>query len=171
MQFVKVGVDVSCVMSVLSSVLARFRLLSVIAQLGIVWFVWMNFFWINCNFDRPQWKGHRVKVPGNETAREQKAQGQGVNRPGSYWPIRSGERWAWERKGSVPCQMVYRQALVLCNAEYSPVVNCGKSSAEFFCGMAGKMRNSLNWTPYLSIHHFKTQLKYTCSVCWMNMNE
>jgi len=55
----------------------------------------MNFFTTNSDFDRPERKGHRAKVPGSEMARERK--GQGANWPESYWPIRSGER-----KGSLP---------------------------------------------------------------------
>jgi len=52
-------------------------------------FVWI-FFTINSDFDRPERKGQGAKVPGSEMARERV--GQGVNRPESYWPIRSGER-------------------------------------------------------------------------------
>ena len=41
-----------------------------------------------------------AKGSGNERARERKRQG--ANRPGSYWPIRSGSELALERKGSLP---------------------------------------------------------------------
>jgi len=41
----------------------------------------MNFFTINIDFDCPERKGHRAKVPGSEMARERK--GQGASWPGS----------------------------------------------------------------------------------------
>jgi len=41
-----------------------------------------------------------AKRPGSERARERISQG--ANWPGSYWPIRSGEGLAGERKGSMP---------------------------------------------------------------------
>jgi len=54
----------------------------------------------------PERKSHRAKVQGSESSRERKFKemkwpgsksareqfGQGANRPGSYWPIRSGQR-------------------------------------------------------------------------------
>jgi len=41
----------------------------------------MNFFTINSDLDRLEQKGHRVKVPGSQMARERK--GQGASWPGS----------------------------------------------------------------------------------------
>jgi len=50
----------------------------------------MNFFTINSDSDHPERKGHAVKVPGSEMARERK--GQGANQPESgttvdYWAL------------------------------------------------------------------------------------
>jgi len=72
------------------------------------------FFTINSDFDRPERKGHRAKVPGNERARERV--GQGANWPESYWPIRSGKRIGPGAKGSVPVKVTVVETL--CTGEH-----------------------------------------------------